>query len=73
MLRSLYSLESIMKKFSIVAAAAALAMSAAAPVAADSAKADPFVATQGAIGPGAALGIAAGAAVIIAVAANDDT
>ncbi len=63
-----------MKKFSTFAAAAALAVAAAAPVAAE--QNDPFVSTQGSAGFGAAdAGNAAVAAVTVAiiVASSDDS
>jgi len=72
----LSSLESEMKKFSTIAAAAALAVAAAAPVAADDAKvnSDPFVSTQGPVLGALVTGFAVPATVFIigAVAAQND-
>jgi hypothetical protein len=59
-----------MKKLSILAASAAIAVAAAAPVAAQEAN-DPFVSTQVSTVP--ALAIIGGLAVIIAIAAADST
>lgn len=62
-----------MKKFSTFAAAAALAVASAAPVLAETkVDSDPFASSQ-ALGAGAAVGIAAGAAVILVVGASSDT
>jgi hypothetical protein len=63
-----------MKKISTFAAAAALAVSFAAPAVAQDANADPFVSTQGALGMATAGMVAAGVAVgIIAIAAIDSS
>jgi hypothetical protein len=65
-----------MKKLSIIAAAAALAVATAAPVAAETKTQDPFVSTQGSLELGAGgAGIAAVAAValLIAIASTDGT
>lgn len=59
-----------MKKLSIVAAAAAIAVAAAAPVTAQEAN-DPFVSTQVSVVP--AVAIIGGLALIVAVAAADGT
>jgi len=70
------NLENVMKKFSTLAAAAALALAAVAPVSAEEAKvnADPFVSTQGAFAIGTPGLIAAGLVVgVIAVAAIDSS
>lgn len=63
-----------MKKFSMIAAAGALALATAAPVAAETQKvdADPFASTQS-LGAGAAMGIAVGMAVLMVVVAGSDT
>ena len=77
--RSRTGLEKVMKKFSTLAAAAALAFAAAAPVAAEEANvnADPFVSSQGSLalaGPGAAIAaVVIGAIIIAAVDSSDDT
>ncbi len=60
-----------MKKLSILAASAALAASLAAPVTAQEATNDPFVATQGAAIP--ALAIIGGMAVVLTIAAGSGT
>ena len=60
-----------MKKLSIFAAAAAIAASAAAPVVAQEATNDPFVATQTAEIP--ALAVIGGMGVLIAIAAGSGT
>lgn len=65
-----------MKKLSIIAAAAALAVATAAPVAAENNTQDPFVSTQGSLDLGAGgAGIAAVAAVGLAIiiVASDDS
>lgn len=60
-----------MKKFSMIVAAAAVAVSTAAPLAAEPAAvdSDPFVATQG-LSAVPALGIVAGVAAIVVIAAS---
>lgn len=65
-----------MKKLSTFAAAAAVAIAAAAPVAAQDAKADPFVSSQGAMAVNPALvaaGVAVGIIAIAAIDSSDDT
>lgn len=68
-----------MKKFSTLAAAAAVAFAAAAPVAAEEANvnADPFVSSQGSLALGGAglvaAGITLGVIAIAAIDAADDT
>lgn len=59
-----------MKKISTIAAVAALAFAAAAPVAADEKKADPFVSTQGST---TALAIVGGLSAVILIAAATET
>jgi len=75
-------MESIMKKISTFAAAAAVALAAAAPAVADDAKvnSDPFVSSQGSLGiagMGAAGTVVAAAVatifVVAAVESSDDT
>ena len=71
-----YGLENIMKKLSIIAAAAALAVATAAPVAAETKTQDPFVSTQGSLdlgAGGAGLAAIAGIALIIVIASTDDS
>ncbi|MCZ4352915.1 hypothetical protein O4H61_10360 [Roseovarius aestuarii] len=66
-----------MNKISTFAAAAAVAIAAAAPVAAQDVNADPFVSTAGpglAMSPGlVAAGIAVGIIAIAAIDSSDDT
>ena len=65
-----------MKKLSIIAASAALALATAAPVAAETKSQDPFVSTQGSLALGAGgAGAAAIAAVVLAIviASTDDS
>ncbi|SEL26368.1 hypothetical protein [Roseovarius nanhaiticus] len=65
-----------MKKISTFAAAAALAVSFAAPAVAQDANADPFVSTQGAMAVSPALvaaGLAVGIIAIAAIDSSDDT
>ncbi|MCZ4352916.1 hypothetical protein O4H61_10365 [Roseovarius aestuarii] len=66
-----------MNKFSLLAAAAAVAVSTAAPVAAQDVNADPFVSTAGpglAMSPGlVAAGIAVAIIAIAAIDSSDDT
>ena len=65
-----------MKKLSIIAAAAALAVATAAPVAAETKTQDPFVSTQGSFelgAGGAGLAAVAAVGVLIIVAASDDS
>ena len=63
-----------MKKLSIIAAAAALAVATVAPVAAETKTQDPFVSTQGGLGAGGAGLAAVGAVgVFIVIASSDDS
>lgn len=79
---SIHGLESVMSKFSSIAAVAAIAVATAAPVVAEESKAnvnaDPFVSTQGAVpsfalagaGAGTTLAIIGGVVLVGAVAAS---
>lgn len=65
-----------MKKFSTVAAAAAIAVSSVAPAVAEEVKADPFVSSQGSMAVSPALvaaGVAVGIIAIAAIDSSDDT
>jgi len=69
-------LEKAMKKISMFAAAAAVAVSAAVPAVAQDVKADPFVSSQGAMAVSPALvaaGIAVGIIAVAAIDSSDDT
>ena len=63
-------LERIMKKLSMIAAAAAIAVASAAPVAAQENTNDPFVSTQDVVTPLLVLGVAA---TVIAIASASGT